>query len=162
MTTEAHEHAKTEKALDEITGWARALAAGESPDGGENITFAIARQGSHTILNAFLTEGDCTPFVPSGKRGVLHNQPPPQPPPIGFFITPTHTVQQVPLTMKVDLNTGTVTLQGAFPEIDPRLDFRMEFLKRFDDAGSKCILFYSDKSSDKAGYLITFGLVGAS
>ena len=63
---------QTEKGLDEITRWARELAAGGNPDGGENITFAIARQGSHTITNAFLTEGDCTPFVPSGKRGTLH------------------------------------------------------------------------------------------
>ena len=55
---------QTEKALDEITRWARELAAGGSPDGGVNITFAIAREGSHTITNAFLTEGDCTPFPP--------------------------------------------------------------------------------------------------
>lgn len=162
MPTEAQEHAQTEKALDEITGWARALAAGQSPDGGENITFAIARQGSHTILNAFLTEGDCTPFVPSGKRGTLHNQPLPQPAPVAFFITPARAVQQVPLTMKADLNAGTVTLQGAFPEIDPTLEFRLEYFKHFDDDDGKCIVFYSDKSSDKAGYLITFCLVAAS
>jgi len=66
---------QTEKALDEITRWVRELAAGGNPDGGENIGFAIARQGSHMVTNAFLTEGDCTPFVPSGKRGTLHNQP---------------------------------------------------------------------------------------
>jgi hypothetical protein len=73
---------------------------GLEPDGGENITFAIARQGSHTILNAFLTEGDCTPFIPSGKRGTLHNQPPPHVAPIAFFITPAHAIQQVPLAMR--------------------------------------------------------------
>jgi hypothetical protein len=56
---------QTEKALDEITRWARELAAGGSPDGGVNIAFAIARQGSHAIMNAFLSEGDCTAFVPS-------------------------------------------------------------------------------------------------
>jgi hypothetical protein len=162
MPTEAHEHAQTQKALDEITGWGRALASGESPYGGENITFAIARQGSHTILNAFLTEGDCTPFVPSGKRGTLQNQPPPQVAPIAFFITPAHAVQQVPLAMKADLNTGTVTLQGAFPEIAPTLEFRLEYLKHFDDDAGKCIVFYSDKSSDKAGYVVTFCLVAAS
>jgi hypothetical protein len=107
---------QTEKALDEITQWARELAAGGSPDGGVNITFAIARQGSHTITNAFLTEGDCTPFVPSGKRGTLHNQPPPLAAPLAFFITGTHGVDQVPLAMEADLNTGTVTLKGTFPK----------------------------------------------
>jgi len=118
---------QTEKALDEITRWARELAAGGSPDGGVNITFAIARQGSHTITNAFLTEGDCTPFVPSGKRGTLHNQPPPQPAPIAFFITGAHGVDQVPLAMEADLNTGTVTLKGTFPEIAPTLEYRLEY-----------------------------------
>jgi hypothetical protein len=155
---------QTEKALNEITRWARALAAGENPDGGENITFAIARQGSHTITNAFLTEGDCTPFVPSGKRGKLHNQPPPQPVPLAFFITPTHGVQQVPLAMEANLNTGTVKLQGTFPEIASTLEFRLEYLQRFTDEVGKNIVFYSksDKSADKAGYISTFCLVAAS
>ena len=153
---------QTEKAFDEITRWARELAAGGNPDGGVNITFAIARQGSHTITNAFLTEGDCTPFVPSGKRGTLHNQPPPQPAPIAFFITGTHGVDQVPLAMEADLNTGTVTLKGAFPEIAPTLEYRLEYLERFAEDGiGKSIVFYSksDKPSDKAGYISTFTLV---
>ena len=90
---------QTEDALNEITRWARELAAGGSPDDGVNITFAIA-QGSHTITNAFLTEGDCTPFVPSGKRGTLHNQPPPQPAPIAFFDYGYARVDQVPLAME--------------------------------------------------------------
>ena len=153
---------QTEKALDEITRWARELAAGGNPDGGVNITFAIARQGSHTITNAFLTEGDCTPFVPSGKRGTLHNQPPPQPTPIAFFITGTHGVDQVPLAMEADLNTGTVTLKGTFPEIAPSLEYRLQYLERFAEDGiGKSIVFYSksDKPSDKAGYISTFTLV---
>jgi hypothetical protein len=153
---------QTEDALNEITRWARELAAGGSPDGGVNITFAIARQGSHTITNAFLTEGDCTPFVPSGKRGTLHNQPPPQPAPIAFFITDTHGVDQVPLAMEADLNTGTVTLKGTFPEIAPTLEYRLEYLERFTEGGiGKSIVFYSksDKPSDKAGYISTFTLI---
>jgi hypothetical protein len=153
---------QTEKALDEITRWARELAAGGSPDGGVNITFAIARQGSHTITNAFLTEGDCTPFVPSGKRGTLHNQPPPLAAPLAFFITGTHGVDQVPLAMEADLNTGTVTLKGTFPEIAPTLEYRLEYLERFTEDGiGKSIIFYSksDKPSDKAGYISTFTLI---
>jgi len=152
---------QTEKALDEITHWARELAAGGSPDGGVNITFAIARQGSHTINNAFLTEGDCTPFVPSGKRGKLHNQPPPQPAPVAYFITGTGGVDQVPLAMEADLNTGTVTLKGTFPEIAPKLECRLEYLERFTDEIGKNIVFYSksDKPADKAGYISTFSLI---
>jgi hypothetical protein len=154
---------ETEKALDEITKWARELAAGGNPDGGENITFAIARQGSHTIMNAFLTEGDCTPFVPSGKRGTLHNQPPPQPVPVAYFVTGMAGLDQVPVSMEADLNTGTVTLKGAFPEIAPTLEYRLEFLERFSDDVGKNIVFYSksDKPADKAGYISTFTLIGA-
>jgi hypothetical protein len=154
-------NAQTEKALDEITRWAREFAAGGSPDGGENITFAIARQGSHTIMNAFLTEGDCTqPFVPSGKRGTLHNQLAP----VAFFITGEHGVDQVPLSMEADLNTGTVTLKGAFPEIASTLKFELEYLERFTDDVGKNIAFYSkaDKSNDKAGYISVFCLIGAA
>lgn len=155
---------QTEKALDEITRWAREFAAGGNPDGGENITFAIARQGSHTITNAFLAEGDCTqPFVPSGKRGTLHNQPPPELPPAAFFITGAHGVDQVPLGMEVDLNTGTVTMQGAFPEIASTLKFKLEYLEHFTDDVGKNIAFYSksDKPDDKAGYISVFCLIGA-
>jgi hypothetical protein len=157
-------NAQTEKALDEITSWARGFAAGGNPDGGENITFAIARQGSHTIANAFLTEGDCTqPFVPSGKRGTLHNQLAP----VAFSITSTtggYGVDPVPLSMEADLNTGTVTLKGAFPEIASTLKFELEYLERFTDDVGKNIAFYSkaDKSNDKAGYITVFCLIGAA
>src|ERR1700722_5664806 len=122
---------QTEDALNEITRWARELSAGGSPDGGVNITFAIARQGSHTITNAFLTEGDCTPFVPSGKRGTLHNQPPPLAAPVAFFITSARGVDQVPLAMEADLNSGTVTLKGSFPESASTLEYRLEYLEQF-------------------------------
>ena len=152
---------QTEKALDEITGWAKGLAAGGNPDGGENITFAIARQGSHTINNAFLTEGDCTPFTPSGRRGTLNNQPPPQPAPVAYFVTGTPGLDQVPLAMKLDLNTGIVTLSGAFPEIASTLEYQLEYLETFVDDVGKNIVFYSkaDKPADKAGYISTFCLI---
>jgi hypothetical protein len=151
----------TENALNEITRWARGLAAGGNPDGGENITFAIARQGSHTIMNAFLTEGDCTPFVPSGARGTLHNQPPPLPAPVAYFITSTPGVDQVPVAMEADLNAGTVTLTGSFPEIASTLHYQLEYLETFVDDVGKNIVFYSksNKPDDKAGYISTFCLV---
>ncbi|WP_156766612.1 hypothetical protein [Mycobacterium sp. E2327] len=156
---------QTQRALDEITKWAREFAAGGNPDGGENITFAIARQGSHTIANAFLTEGDCTqPFVPSGKRGTLHNQPPPELPPTAFFITGTHDVDQVPISMEADLNAGIVTLNGPFAEIPSTLEFKLEYLEHFTDDNGKNLAFYSksDKPDDKAGYITVFCLIGAA
>jgi len=159
MSTEIQEHRETSKALDEITGWARALAAGQSPDGGENISFSIAREGATLILDSFLSGGDCTPFSPSGKRGVLHNQP--SLPLMALFINPSNGVNQVPYSLTVDLNKGTVTLNGSFPNLSSTMEFHLEFLKRFEGGGGKCILFNSDKSSDDAGYLITFNLVGA-
>jgi hypothetical protein len=157
-------NAKTEKALDEITRWARELAAGGSPDNGTNITFEIARQSSLMFVNDFVTSGDCTPFVPSGKRGTLHNQPLPQVPPPAIFIRSTlagYGVDEVDVAMEADLNTGTVTLQGAFPELAPKLVFGLEYFGRFTNDVGKNMLFYSrsDKSDDKAGYLSVFCLV---
>ena len=63
--------------------------------------------------------------------------------------------------MEADLNTGTVTLKGTFPEIAPTLEFRLEYLERFTDEIGKNIVFYSksDKPSDKAGYINAFSLV---
>ena len=104
-------NAQTEKALDEITSWARGFAAGGNPTS---------------------TTGGCG-------------------------------VDPVPLSMEADLNTGTVTLKGAFPEIASTLKFGLEYLERFTDDAGKNIAFYSkaDKSNDKAGYITVFSLIGA-
>jgi hypothetical protein len=69
VETEKHEHALTLKALETLTKW------GKDPtvDGGENIAFSLSRQGAPS--DAFLGIGDCTPFTPTGKRGILHGQP---------------------------------------------------------------------------------------
>jgi hypothetical protein len=104
-------NAQTEKALDEITRWARELAAGGSPDDGTNISFEIARNSQCPINADFITFGDCTPFFPTGKRGTLHNQPLPFPPPAATFIgdTTVYTADPVTVAMEADLNTGTVS-----------------------------------------------------
>ncbi len=72
------------------------------------------------------------------------------------------SVNQVPCTFSFDLNSGTVTLTGSFPGLPSSLDFTVEFDKRFDGAGGENILFHSEKTSDHAGYVIAFQLVGAS
>jgi hypothetical protein len=158
--TEKHEHTLTQKALDTLTTW------GKNPniDGGENIGFSVSRQGAPS--DAFLGMGDCTPFTPSGKRGTLKGQP------VGFtgqpvayfddFSGSTPTVKQVPFIFAFDLNSGKVTLNGAFPGLPATLDFQVEFLKEFDGNDGKNIVFYSDKTSDNAGYVIALQLVGAS
>ena len=68
--TEHHEHVRTQEALETLTKWGR----DPGTDGGENIVFSVARQG--TPSDAFLATGDCTPFTPSGSRGTLNGQPP--------------------------------------------------------------------------------------
>jgi hypothetical protein len=158
--TERHEHALTEKALETLTKW------GKNPntDGGENIGFSVSRQGAPS--DAFLGMGDCTPFTPSGHRGILKGQPAGDTgAPIAFFDNfagSTVTVNQVPFTFAFDLNTGKVSMNGAFPGLPANLDFKLEFLKEFDGAGGKNIVFTSDKTSDNAGYVIALQLVGAS
>jgi hypothetical protein len=159
--TEKHEHVLTEKALDTLTTW------GKNPniDGGENIAFSLSRQGAPS--DAFMGTGDCTPFTPSGKRGILKGQPAGSTgEPTAYFdnfsgITPT--VTQVPFTFSFNLNSGKVSLNGTFPNgLPASLDFNVEYFKEFDGAGGKNILFYSDKASDNAGYVIALQLVAAS
>jgi|SRR5271165_572990 len=158
--TEKHEHALTQKALDTLTTW------GKNPniDGGENIAFSLSRQGAPS--DAFLGLGDCTPFTPSGKRGTLHGQPVGDTgAPIAYFddfSTSPVTVNQVPFTFSFDLNKGKVSMSGAFPGLPANLDFTVEYFKEFEGNDGKNILFYSDKSSDNAGYVIAVQLVAAS
>ena len=159
--TEKQEHVRTEKALDTLTKW------GKNPgfDGGENINFSVSRQGAPS--DAFLAFGDCTPFTPSGKRGTLKGQAPGNTgAPVAYFDNfggVTATLQQVPCTFSFDLNTGKVRLAGPFPNgLPSKLEFRVEYFKEFDGAGGENVLFYSDQSSDNAGYVIAMQLVAAS
>ena len=157
--TEKHEHEMTQKALDTLNTW------GKNPniDGGENIGFSLSRQGAPS--DAFLCLGDCTPFTPSGKRGILSGQPPADTgAPIAYFnvFGIPLTVTQVPCTFSFDLNKAKVSLSGAFPNLPATLDFTVEYVKTFDGAGGKNLLFHSEKTSDNAGYIITLQLVAAS
>jgi hypothetical protein len=150
----------TEKALETLTKW------GKNPniDGGENIAFSLSRQGAPS--DAFLGIGDCTPFTPSGKRGILNGQPSGSTgAPIAYFDDfggSPPTVNQVPFKFSFDLNTGRVSLSGSFPSLPATLHFTVEYLKEFDGAGGRNILFYSEKTSDNSGYVIALQLVGAS
>jgi hypothetical protein len=158
--TEKYEHELTQKALEGLTKW------GKNPgtDGGESIGFSVSRQGAPS--DAFMGMGDCTPFTPVGHRGILHGQPAGSTgEPIAYFDNfggSTVTVQQVPFTFSFDLNTGKVTLKGTFPGLPSTLDFKVEYLKEFLGAGGENIVFYSEKTSDNAGYVIAMQLVAAS
>lgn len=160
VATEGHEHSLTQKALDTLTAW------GKNPniDGGENIAFSLSRQGAPS--DAFLGMGDCTPFTPSGKRGILRGQPAGSTgEPIAYFDDFSGSVpivNQVPFIFSINLNTAKVSLSGSFPNLPATLDFTVEYLKEFDDAGGKNIVFYSEKTSDNAGYIIAVQLVAAS
>jgi hypothetical protein len=157
---ESREHALTQKALNILTTW------GKNPniDGGENIGFSLSRQGAPS--DAFLGLGDCTPFTPTGKRGILKGQPAGDTgAPIAYFDNfggSSVVVNQVPFAFSFNLNTGKVWLSGAFPSLPATLSFTVAYLKKFDGAGGKNIVFYSEKTSDHAGYVIALQLVGAS
>jgi len=158
--TEAHEHALTQKALDTLAKW------GKNPtgDGGENIAFSLSRQGAPS--DAFLALGDCTPFTATGHRGVLRGQPPGDTgAPVAYFDDfsgATPTIQQVPCTFSFNLNTGTVSLSGAFPDLPSHLDFTVEYIREFEGNDGRNILFHSEKTSDDAGYIIAIQHVAAS
>jgi hypothetical protein len=158
--TESHEHAQTQKALDTLTEW------GRNPNsyGGENIAFCLSRQGAP--IDAFLLTGDCTPFTPSGRRGVLNGQPAGDTgAPVAYFIdfsATTPAVKQVPCTFSFDLNTGKVTLNGGFLNLPATLDFTVEYIKKFMGNDGTNLLFDSEKTSDNAGYIIVMQHVAAS
>lgn len=153
--TEKHEHALTQRALDTLAKW------GKDPtiDGGENIAFSLARQGAPS--DAFIGLGDCTPFTPSGKRGVLQGQPSASTgAPVAYFVIPAFA--EVPFTFSFDLNEGKVSLQGAFSNLPPTLSFTVEYIEEFDGNDGKNMLFHSEETSDNAGYVIALQLVAAS
>jgi hypothetical protein len=154
--TERLEHELTQKALDKLTEW------GKNPNsyGGENIAFALVRQGAPS--DAFLGSGDCTPFTPEGKRGVLNGQPPGDTgAPVANFVIPA--IEQVPFTFSFDLNASRVTLNGAFPYYQPAtLDFTVEYIEEFSGEDGMNILFHSEKTSDNAGYIIVLQHVAAT
>lgn len=162
MATESSvsDRLRTERALNTLARWGRDPSTG----GGENIAFAVSRQGSPG--DAFLVTGDCTPFTPSGARGTLHGQPVGDTgAPVAYIDDFTGTVpslDEVSCTFAFNLNTGRVTLTGAFPAVSASLRFRVAFFKRFVNDEGQNILFTSDTSSDHAGYVLAMLLVGAS
>lgn len=159
--SEKHEHARTHKALETLASWGR----NPNIDGGENITFSVARQGAYPN-DAFLSAGDCTPYTATGSRGLLNGQPPGfTGEPVAFFLDFTGTpiaVNPVNFAFTADLNTGKVTLNGPFPGMASTLEFELEYLKKFTGQGGKNLLFYAEKTSDHAAYVINFQLVAAS
>jgi hypothetical protein len=158
--TESQEHTLTQRALDTLTTW------GKNPNaaGGENISFALSRQGAP--VDAFMALGDCTPFTPSGRRGILNGQPPADTgAPMAYFddfSSSPVVINQVPCKFSFDLNTGKVSLSGAFPDLPPNLDFTVEYIREFVGGGGKNLLFHSEKTSDNAAYIIALQLVAAS
>jgi hypothetical protein len=162
MATESStsDRIRTERALNTLTQWGRDPSIG----GGENIAFSVSRQGSPG--DAFLVTGDCTPFTPSGARGTLHGQPVGDTgAPVAYiddFTGTAPSLDEVPCTFAFNLNTGRVTLTGAFPGGSASRRFRVALFKRFVNAEGRNILFTSDTSSDHAGYVLAMLLVGAS
>jgi hypothetical protein len=158
--TEAHERAETREALHRLSRWGQ----DPSSDGGENIAFALVRQGG--VGDAFQIRGDCTPYTPGGPRGALHGQPLGDTgSPLGYvtdFSTTPPSVDQFDCTFDFDLNDGKVELGGAFPGLPSTLTFHVERLKSFDDPGvGDTILFCSHRSSDHSGYVLAVVHVAA-
>jgi hypothetical protein len=148
---------RTQRALNTLTTW------GKNPniDGGENIAFSLVRQGAPG--DAFLAVGDCTPFTPSGRRGILRGQPSGLTgAPIAYVGIGSATPSQVSVTLSFNLNTGKVSLTGSIPGLPATMQFTVEYLKGFVGGGGKNLVFYSRQSSDHAGYVIAVQLVAAS
>ena len=150
MATESStsDRIRTERALNTLTQWGREPSTG----GGENIAFSVSRQGSPG--DAFLVTGDCTPFTPSGARGTLHGQPVGDTgAPVAYiddFTGTAPSLDEVPCTFAFNLNTGRVTLTGAFQEAQHRGASAWRSSNGSFNAEGRNILFTSDTSSDHA------------
>ena len=151
MTTEAHEHQTTLKALDEITAYIK-------PGTNEGISWSLSRIAESLFGDSFLAGGDASRFTPSGKRGTLDSQGS-----TAYFLDSAGGIPaKVPILLAFDLNTGIVSLAWTPPGQSARtVTFKVEHFKTIRPAptAGADILFNADSASDGAPYTLLLMLI---
>jgi hypothetical protein len=150
MATEKQEQKATNHAFDTIANW---MKAGTN----EGISFQISRLTDDLFADSFLGGGDASRFTASGRRGKLTSQLSK-----AYILASGGGVpQQFPIQFTFNLNTGKATGSWNNPVTNQAetVTITLTFFKTATRPEGKYYIFYGDRSSDKAGYAITFLLL---
>jgi hypothetical protein len=150
MATERQELKATNRALDTIANW---MKAGTN----EGISFLISRLTDDLFTDSLLGGGDASRFTASGRRGKLTSQLS-----NGYILASGGGVpQQFPIQFTFNLNTAKATGSWNNPVTNQAetVTITLTFFKTATRPEGKYYIFYGDRSSDKAGYAITFLLL---
>jgi hypothetical protein len=148
MATEREELRATNR-VDTLANW---MKAGTN----EGISFQISRLTDDLFTDSFLGGGDASRFTASGRRGKLTSQLS-----NGYILASGGGVPQLfPVQFTFNL-TGKATGSWNNPVTNQAetVTVTLTFFKTATRPEDKCYLFYGDRSSDKAGYTITFSLL---
>ena len=150
MATERQELRATNRALDTIANW---MKAGTN----EGISFQISRLTDDLFTDSLLGGGDASRFTASGRRGTLTSQL------SNAYILASGggAPQQFPIEFVFKLNTGKATGNWNNPVTgqSETVTITLTFFKTATRSEGKYYIFYGDRSSDKAGYVLTFLLL---
>ncbi len=150
MATERQEQRTTNRALDTIANW---MKSGTH----EGISFQISRLTDDLFTDSFLGGGDVSQFTPSGRRGKLTSQLS-----NAYILASGGGVpQKFPIPFTVNLNTAKATGNWQNPVTGhaETVGITLTLFKAATRPEGKYYIFYGDRSSDKAGYALTFLLL---
>ena len=150
MATEKQEQKATNHALDILANW---MKAGTN----EGISFEISRLTDDLFTDSFLGGGDASRFTASGRRGTLTGQLAK-----AYILDSAGGVpHQFPIQFTFNLNTGKATGNWNNPVTGQAetTTITLTFFKRASRTEGKYYIFYGDRSSDQAGYVIAFSLL---
>jgi hypothetical protein len=150
MATETQERRATNRALDAIANW---MKAGTH----EGISFLISRLTDDLFTDSLLGGGDASRFRASGRRGTLTSQLSKA----YILASGGGTPQQFPIDFVFNLNTGKAKGNWNNPVTGQAetVTITLTFFKTATRPEGKYYIFYGDRSSDKAGYALTFLLL---
>jgi hypothetical protein len=150
MATEHQEQQATNQALDVLANW---MKNGSH----EGISFEVSRLTDDLFTDSFLGGGDASKFTPSGHRGTLTSQLSNA----NILDSNGGVPHKFPIQFTFDLNAG----KGAGNWNNPvtaqaeTVSVTLAFFKSATRPEGKYYIFFSDASSDKAGYTFSFLLL---
>ncbi|MGA2481884.1 MAG: hypothetical protein ABSF92_02050 [Candidatus Acidiferrales bacterium] len=150
MASEHQEQQATNHALDTLANW---MKAGTH----EGISFEVSRLTNDLFTDSFLGGGDASRFTASGHRGTLTSQLSNA----NILDSNGGVPHQFPIQFAFDLNTGKAAGNWNNPVTAQAeaVTVTLTFFKSATRPEGKYYIFFSDESSDKAGYTFTFLLL---
>lgn len=150
MATERQEQRATNRALDTISNW---MKSGTH----EGISFQVSRLTDDLFTDSFLGGGDASQFTASGRRGKLTSQLSKA----NILASGGSAPQQFPIQFTFHLNTAKAigNWQNPVTGQAETVTITLTFFKTATRSEGKYYIFYGDRSTDKAGYVLTFLLL---